>query len=234
MSRSTMSVDLIVNGDSFSVSNVDKNSEQDRKIVSEFEYPSVPLENFAVVAPSSSSDIANTTFDAFFQVLTESNSQLNLSAFLDPKQLQTSLEKGWNSYWALYAGQIMRINVTDPNETVNTSVTVHTARVVIDAVPTHVLEGLLAALLLIILVVSACTSSNSGLTKPPFSIGAQMSMLADSQLVELVRGQRSASEDVWKGLWVKLGWWNRQDGSSTKRYGVDVVRNGDDEHVPFL
>jgi hypothetical protein len=220
-----MNVTLYVNGNSTRIVDVDHLSEHDRQSIAGFDVETAQW-LYAYMFPIPPTP--NTQFNTFFQILTQKNPQTPLSDYLDPHRLLTELQSAWSTYWALYAHQHLRYSVADSNQMVPASKTLPTQRVIVNAIPTRIIEGLFGAILLIILILSLHMPRRSPLYMPPFSIGAHMSILANSRLLDLLQGTNGVGRsNALAGLWVRLGWWDRPDLPGGRRYGIEIVEDKD-------
>lgn len=170
-------------------------------------------------------------FDNFFQILRAKNSDIPLAEWQNVSTLTSIVQQGWQTYWALFAGQTLRVPLDDssPGRTVNGSYSYSKPRVTMAQGPTRAIQALLAGVLVAILVVSVIIPSASVLPKPPFSIAAQMSLVAGSQMLHLrdlqgTRSQRMGTRQLDRalfGYWFALRWWDRQE-EGRRRFGVDM------------
>ncbi|KZV87161.1 hypothetical protein EXIGLDRAFT_724048 [Exidia glandulosa HHB12029] len=101
------------------------------------------------------------------------------------------------------------------------------SRLFIATGPARILEGLLGAMFIIVFGVCVLTPMRSVLPKPPYSIAAQMSLIANSRLVRRI-GEGGSLD----GLFVRLSWWRDENVEGGKRYGIDIVEESE-EHVPL-
>jgi hypothetical protein len=97
-----------------------------------------------------------------------------------------------------------------------------------DPTATYMLEGLLALILVFLVWIFQQFPSKAILPKPPTSIAAQFSLLADSGLISQIRDQnvdQRAQLERWN-LFAALGWWQTSssevEGRSGWRWGIDV------------
>jgi hypothetical protein len=95
-------------------------------------------------------------------------------------------------------------------------------------IATYVLEALLALTLVFLVWIFQQFPSKAILPKPPTSIAAQFSLLADSGLISQIRGQnvdQRAELKRWKSF-AALGWWptssSEVEGRNGWRWGIDV------------
>ncbi|KAJ7799120.1 hypothetical protein B0H14DRAFT_3491905 [Mycena olivaceomarginata] len=166
------------------------------------------------------------------QVMTLHNTSTPLDAFLDPAKLTAAVQAMFTVYWASYADHNMRIPINSSDGYLGQSpVTIaqiigSQTRIVQATVPTRLLQGLFSLILMCgVLTAIAVPKANHVLKKPPYSIGASMSLLVDSTLLELEELRWVANDtgidnllDKYK---VQLGWGNNPFGGI--RFGVDVV-----------
>ena len=95
------------------------------------------------------------------------------------------------------------------------------------AIATHILVGLLGALLLTTVVTTFTMKSSNVLPKNPCSIGAVASLLADSDFVDMMPlGAENMSDDELVACFdtykFSMGWWAGAEGEIGKRrFGVD-------------
>ncbi|KAJ7282485.1 hypothetical protein C8J57DRAFT_1295498 [Mycena rebaudengoi] len=149
------------------------------------------------------------SFDTFMQIMTLHNTSRPLDDFLNPEILTSAAQELFTTYWSIYASQ----NLNSITAVVNYT----RIRLVQAVTPTRILQALLACVLACGLVtVVAVRKTNNVLTKPPYSIGAMMGLLADSAFLELegLDSVRSESD-------LDKGWGNNQSGGS--RFGVDIA-----------
>jgi hypothetical protein len=99
-------------------------------------------------------------------------------------------------------------------------------RIVQAKTQTHILQALLGCVLAFGLVTAlAVRKTNNVLTKPPYSVGATMGLLADSAFVELKELQNIKDEEeldrVLEAYQFQIGWGHNPKGGM--RFGVDIV-----------
>lgn len=99
-------------------------------------------------------------------------------------------------------------------------------RVTQNATSTYVLIGLLSLMSVCLGFVFLFSPNRPLLPKSPCSIAARMSLIAGSQLVKELRGERSPGNSsrmrhAQISKPARLGWWTGEDGSRF-RWGIDV------------
>jgi hypothetical protein len=174
------------------------------------------------------------TYDFFFQLVTRSLEASTLSNLLDAHTLEEHVQARWRAFWGFYLHRRLREDV--PSNTwkyIDGAVFATSPRVVVDVRVARILEGLLGAVLAAVLWVSF-RMRNPALHKAPFSLAAQMGILAGSRLLELSEivqamqgkadGRSAPQVDSWYR--VRLGWWRRYNNL---RYGIDVEIPGEDD-----
>jgi hypothetical protein len=134
------------------------------------------------------------------QVMTLHNTSTPLDTFLDPAKLTATVQAMFTVYWTSYADRNLRIPINSSDGYLGQSpVTIaqvigSQTRIVPATVPTRLLQGLFSLILVCgVLTALAVPKTNNVLKKPPYSIGASMSLLVNSRLLELrvpVGGQR--------------------------------------------
>jgi hypothetical protein len=167
------------------------------------------------------------SFDTFMQIMTLHNTSRPLDDFLNPEILTSAAQELFTTYWSIYASQNLNVPMPQSRPQSITAVVNYTRIRLVQAVtPTRILQALLACVLACGLVtVVAVRKTNNVLTKPPYSIGAIMGLLADSAFLELegLDSVRSESDldKVLEPHKFMLGWGNNQRGGS--RFGVDIA-----------
>jgi hypothetical protein len=176
------------------------------------------------------SEASISAFDPLFRLIAAKNPDTPLDAYLDPIHLENAFREGWSTYWAIYFDRYKRIPVSDREASdITATRTVPTTLLVVNSVPARVLEGLLAIIILLTTTASFLSPRRGVLPKAPFSIGAQMSLLADSSLLCLPTVRQQLREGGLSDVRIRLGWWPfRNPVKEGKWYGIDVVH--DDEH----
>jgi hypothetical protein len=180
--------------------------------------------------------IENQHFDPFFQVMTRKYTNTSLETYLDPVNLEALAREGWSAYWAIYADRWLRLDSANDNHAIPAVHSFLVSRLVMAGVPTRLLEGIVGAIFLVVLTISFLAPRRTVLSKPPFSVGAQISLLVDGGVVPLLQQRWTASGQFLDGVRVKLGWWTCED-SLSKWYGIDVVNGlggAPLENAPFL
>ncbi|KAJ7683079.1 hypothetical protein B0H17DRAFT_1205323 [Mycena rosella] len=168
-------------------------------------------------------------FDTLFQIMTLKDLSTPLTTFLDPAELTTAVQALFATYGAIFASLHQRIPIPEASQHVmEVAVNYRQTRIVQAAAPTRIMQALVACTLALGLVtVLAVRKTNNVLTKPPYSIGATMGLLADSAFVELpellnVKDQAELDR-VTEPYEFQLGWGNNPKGGM--RFGVDIAAN---------
>ncbi|KAJ6540342.1 hypothetical protein B0H19DRAFT_1381528 [Mycena capillaripes] len=168
------------------------------------------------------------SFDSFTQILTLKNTSTPLEAFLDPATLTSAVQALYTTYWSIFAtlNLVIPVNSTTGSVPVRAVTNSSRTRIIQAEIPTRILQALLACVLAFGLLTALSVRKTHGvLTKPPYSIGATMGLLADSAFVE-IEGLRDVRKEEDLDVLLEpylfgLGW-----GSNTKggnRFGIDVV-----------
>ncbi|KAJ7895150.1 hypothetical protein B0H14DRAFT_3854062 [Mycena olivaceomarginata] len=127
-------------------------------------------------------------FDGFMQILTLKNTSVPLDAYLDPATLISAAQALYTTYWSIFAtlNLVLPVNSTTGSLPVRAVVNSSRERIIQAETPTRTLQALLACVLAFGLLTTLAVRKTKGvLTKPPYSIGATMGLLADSAFVEL-------------------------------------------------
>jgi hypothetical protein len=176
----------------------------------------------------------NHSFDGFLQTMILSQPAVPLAGYTNPQQLIGGMQHVWSAYWAFWASTTMRTPPAPGGSRVAASLSSTRPRLVQDRATTRVMQAFLGALV-------ACLAASARLLargarrvllKPPYSIGAQMSMLEGNRLLDDGAAGVMAAQDAeddgarWPesrlgGYWFRLGWGEVSGG--LRRYGVDVV-----------
>ncbi|KAJ7112086.1 hypothetical protein C8R44DRAFT_882494 [Mycena epipterygia] len=166
------------------------------------------------------------SFDTFFQIMTLKNTSTPLETFLDPSALTAAAQALYTAYWAIHASLYEQIPLADAAQhPMAVVVNYQNTRIVQAETPTRILQALLACVLACgLLTAVSVRKTNNVLTKPPYSIGATMGLLADSAFVELEELHRvkneAGLERVLEPYGFQLGWGNNPKGGM--RFGVDI------------
>ncbi|CAI7597222.1 unnamed protein product [Penicillium pancosmium] len=175
---------------------------------------------------------SSTNFFELLAVYAEYQRQ-NLSSLVDPVSLAQSTQQ----MYTLYVTQLLTelrssvqnsSSLSPTNQQFQASLSYSEPRLMQEPVITYVLEALLALIVVILLWVFRIFPSKAIVPKPPTSIAAQISLLANSKLVHQARDEDAhqiAQLKKWKAV-AALGWWpefspadNRMSGW---RWGIDV------------
>ncbi|KAJ7221481.1 hypothetical protein GGX14DRAFT_429821 [Mycena pura] len=177
--------------------------------------------------PSTFESNSSLAFDTVFQIMTLKNTSTPLESFLEPGALTTAAQAIFATYGAIYTSLNQRISIPAASQdSIEVTVEYQQARVVQAEGPTRILQALLGCILAFGLATGLVVrQTNNVLTKPPYSIGATMGLLADSAFVELEELQKVGHESdldvVLEPYLFQLGWGNNPKGGM--RFGVDIV-----------
>ncbi|KAL5355149.1 hypothetical protein BJX96DRAFT_181144 [Aspergillus floccosus] len=161
----------------------------------------------------------------------------NLSHLLDPDGLADSARHVYTQYTAQLLTELRSATANATllavNQTVPATLTYPQPRMRQDARATYVIEALLAAVICSILLIFQQFPSKGIIPKPPGSIAARFSLLANSNLVGQMRQtQVTDLREVRKwGEPAALGWWQTSshadsgDNAPSWRWGVDIGRD---------
>ncbi|KAF8185297.1 hypothetical protein K438DRAFT_1974009 [Mycena galopus ATCC 62051] len=193
-------------------------------------YPIDPLPQSVLLGtptPPTYETNSSLTFDTLFQIMTLKNPSTPLETFLDPETLITAAQAIFATYGAICASLYQRIPIPEASQTmVQVAVDYSQTRIVQAQTPTRILQALLGFVLALGLVTALVVrQTNNVLTKPPYSIGATMGLLADSAFVELAELQKISDEAdldrILEPYEFQLGWGRNPKGGM--RFGVDIV-----------
>lgn len=155
----------------------------------------------------------------------------NLSALLDPDTLAQSAEHMYTVYLTQLLTELRPYaqnssSSSAPTRELQASLSYFQPRLMQEPVPTYVLEALLALTAGFLLWIFHQFPSKAILPKPPTSIAAQSSLLAESTLIRRVRDEGVtdlAGMRKWRAF-AALGWWSKSSADSTDRWrwGVDI------------
>lgn len=153
----------------------------------------------------------------------------NLSSLLDPKSLAQSTQQMYTAYVTQLLTEL-RSNASSPlaSQQLEASLSYAQARIMQKPGPTYVLEALLGLIMIILIWIFRLFPSKAILSKPPTSIAAQISLLADSTLVRRARDEKAGRVSQLKGwkAFAALGWWPKYspagDRMSGWRWGIDI------------
>jgi hypothetical protein len=165
--------------------------------------------------------------DSVFQMIIFKNSSTPLATFLDPVALHTAVQEVFTAYGAIYGTLNLRLPIAAASQIPQQVVINYLqARIVQAVTPTRILQALLTCILAFgCLTAAVVRKTNNVLTKPPYSIGATMGLIADSAFVELkgLRGVRTEAEleRVLEPYKFEIGWGPNPKGGT--RFGVDIV-----------
>jgi len=175
---------------------------------------------------------SSTNFFELLAVYAEYQSH-NLTSLVDP----SSLAKATQHMYTLYVTQLLTSlrgntqnssSLSPTNKELQASLFYSQPRLKQEPVITYVLEALLALIVIILLWIFRLFPSKAILPKPPTSIAAQISLLADSKLVRQARdGDADQIADLKKlKADAALGWWPRFSPADNRisgwRWGIDV------------
>ncbi|KAF2146580.1 uncharacterized protein K452DRAFT_314831 [Aplosporella prunicola CBS 121167] len=122
----------------------------------------------------------------------------------------------------------------DASDINGTMVSTDTLRLKQSTISTHILQGLLLAMLVCSAVTFCIMDTRKLLPKNPCSIAAVASLLAGSDLMTsniIPSGSewmsdRELEKKVFKGLLFRLGWWQDEDEPGVSRFGIDIGKAG--------
>jgi hypothetical protein len=233
-----MDVVLLVEGNSTKVLKVDASTESDREVtrffnqdgyisaMGPFEIPSGDLDPLDITPRGSK-------FDPFFQLLAL-DKDMTHEDLINKDTLHEQVANLYRAYWVQFVNANSRVS-NSHGSTIQASISHPVARVRVDQTSARALQLLLGLITLFILVTSWSLRNAKPLPKPPFSLGAQLSLLAGSKMVGLLalKGPRvqfltdAQYRQELDGYHIKLGWSKTLDGR--RRYGIDF--EGADEEL---
>jgi hypothetical protein len=170
---------------------------------------------------------SSVAFDTVFQIVTLNDSLTPFATFIDSAKLTTAVQATFATYGAIYASLQQRLKIPEASQQpMEVVVNYQQTRIVQAKTQTRILQALLGCVLAFGLVTAlAVRDTNNILTKPPYSIGATMGLLADSAFVELKELQNVKDEaeldralDAYQ---FQIGWGHNPQGGM--RFGVDIV-----------
>ncbi|KAJ7716309.1 hypothetical protein B0H16DRAFT_1890221 [Mycena metata] len=170
---------------------------------------------------------SSVAFDTVFQIVTLNDTSTPLATFLDSAKLTTAVQATFAAYGAIYASLQQRLEIPEASQqSMEVVVNYQQTRIVQAETQTRILQALLSCVLVFGLVTAfAVRKTNNVLTKPPYSIGATMGLLADSAFVELKQLQNVKDEAelgrVLDAYQFQIGWGHNPKGGM--RFGVDIV-----------
>ncbi|KAJ7620921.1 hypothetical protein B0H17DRAFT_1151880 [Mycena rosella] len=189
LSIATQNVTLSYEGDTPKILSVETSAP--RTIVNPITFPTDPppaaVDLSGIPPPPNFETNSSHAFDTLFQIMTLKDLSTPLTTFLDPAELTTAVQALFATYGAIFASLHQRIPIPEASQHVmEVAVNYRQTRIVQAAAPTRIMQALVACTLALGLVtVLAVRKTNNVLTKPPYSIGATMGLLADSAFVEL-------------------------------------------------
>jgi hypothetical protein len=233
-----MDVVLLMDGSSTNVVDVDAESETDREVtrffnqddyiraMSPFEIPDGDLDPLDITPGGSN-------FDGFFQLLALDKG-ITDDDLITKGTLNEHVADLYRAYWVQFVNANSRVS-NSHGSTIQASVSHLVTRIRVDQTSARALQVLLGVITLLILVTSWSLRHAKPLPKPPFSLGAQLSLLAGSKMVGLLalKGPRAQLltdaqyREELDGYHIKLGWSKTLDGR--RRYGIDF--EGADEEL---
>ncbi|KAJ6568118.1 hypothetical protein B0H10DRAFT_2109910 [Mycena sp. CBHHK59/15] len=224
MSMSTQDVTLTYDDKVVNILSIDQTTSRNTVIVDSFPANETGFMANQVLLPHNEAN-TSLSFDTFIQVLTLKNASVPLSTFLDPTELTAAAQALYTTYWSIYATLNLQINASS-GQTAEALVTYSHTRIIQTTGPTRILQALLACILAWgVLTAVLVRKTNYVLTKPPYSIGATMALLADSTLVALpeLRWVRNEADldRLLEPYEFQLGWGSNTQGGS--RFGVDIA-----------
>ncbi|KAI9739340.1 MAG: hypothetical protein M1834_007553 [Cirrosporium novae-zelandiae] len=175
--------------------------------------------------------------DPIFHVMVSENPTLNMADFLSPPVLA----KAGGKVIQHCASQMINLArpYVDPEPQSNITATINatSSRVIQTFWATVAIQALLGTILICVAVVALGVDTKAIITKAPNSIGAQVSLLAGSEMVWIARATLEASspeavksEDlvgIWDGHLITLGWWpfkvlGNGEQIDSRRFGIDI------------
>jgi hypothetical protein len=232
-----MDVIVRVQGNSTEVLHVNTMTETDREVTRFFNQDNDAHAMGPDLIPSKDLDLLDITpkgsnFGPFFQLLA-----VDIGVTYDELVNQDSLNEPvadlYRAYWVQFVNAYSRVPA--PSLLVQSVVSYPVTRVGVDRTSARGLQVLLGVIMVLILITGWSLRHAKPLPRPPFSLGAQLSLMAGSKMVGLLALKSSRVQlltdaqyrEELDGYHIKLGWSRMLDGR--RWYGIDF--EGADEEL---